>query len=128
MKNLLFLFGYFAVSLSVAQSSLPTDHTEVDFQFTQSDRPVSIKGLHFQFRLLDSTGKRIVAVFEGATDIQQVSDFKIKVLVANAKIAHLPQGNYPYELLDTKDKMERLWQKGTFQIRNTVGVESKAVA
>ncbi|TAG24359.1 MAG: hypothetical protein EAZ32_18705 [Cytophagia bacterium] len=101
--------------------------TEINFQFLQGNEPLSAKGLVFQFRLLDSTGCAL-AVFQSPTDIELVSDSKIKVLVSDERVAHLAPKTYQYELVDVKGDGERLWQKGTFNIKNNVGAASSVVA
>lgn len=113
---------------SWSQPAVIDNPTEIYFQFSQGDKPVSIKGLSFMFRLIDSTGKRALVVLQGAEAIKQVNDFKIKVSISHEKVAHLPQGKYKYQLVDIKGgNSERLWQEGIFEVTNTVGVESKAV-
>ena len=130
MKKLLFFASctFFFVAAHAQIKSLPLSQpTEINFQFLQGNAPLSVKGLVFQFRLLDSTGCAL-AVFQSPTDIELVSDNKIKVLLNDERVAHLPPKAYKYELVDVKGNTERLWQKGTFNIKNNVGAASSVVS
>ena len=129
MKNLFAVVLVCQVGSGFAQVQVPSSDstTSVDFQFWQNNKPVSVSGLTFQFRLLDSTGQT-VAVFRSPLEVRQISDSKLKVLVGDEKVGHLPQNTYRYELVDVKGNTERVWQRGNFKITNGVGQKSTTVA
>lgn len=129
MKKHLFIifFMWLSGKLAYTQGKMEKDFTEIDFQFLQTDnKPFSVNGLNFQFRLLDSTNN-VVVIFKDDLEIIRVSNYKIKVKIFDNKIANLKEGNYNYELIEVKDIKERLWQKGVFKVRNNVGTNSSIV-